>query len=66
MNDVKFLKTGEKATVSGFYAYQRPEDGKIGCNPTPEEQVIPLEKGETAPPVKSCGVSATWRLVKKK
>lgn len=62
----KNLKTGEKADTAGFYSYDGPADGKIVCNPTPEEKVIPLDKGDTAPPVKSCPAGAKWKLVKRR
>ena len=61
----EYLKTGEKAKVSGLYSYNGPTDNKIGCVPTPEEQIIPLSRGEHAPPVKSCGSGAIWKLEKK-
>lgn len=56
------FKTGEKAPQSGLYRYDGPTstDG-ISCVPTPEEMVIPLQKDETFPPVKSCGSAAYWR-----
>ena len=60
----KILKTGETAEVSGLYAHAGNPDGKTSCTPTKEEQIIPLEKGETAPPVKSCAEPAMWKLVK--
>ena len=65
MVNIKPLKTGERASVSGFYAYNGPVDRKIACSPTPEECEIPLESGERAPPVKSCGTAANWRFVRK-
>jgi len=60
------LKTGEKAKASGYYKYDGPISGKPSCSPTPEEQIIPLEKGETAPPVKSCADSAKWKFLRSK
>jgi len=60
----KILKTGEKAEVSGLYAHIGSPDGKSACSPTKEEQIIPLDKGDTAPPVKSCQEPALWKLVK--
>lgn len=58
------LKTGEKARISGYYAYNGAVDKKISCIPTPEERIIPLDKGDTAPPVKSCGSAANWKLLR--
>ncbi len=60
----KELITGEKAEVTGLYKYNGPVNNKPSCSPTPEEQIIPLDVGDTAPPVKSCGDSAKWKLVK--
>jgi len=58
------ITTGEKAKVSGNYRYNGSPDRSVNCTPTLEECIIPLEKGETAPPVKSCNSSANWKLVK--
>ncbi|MGH2612266.1 MAG: YjzC family protein [Rhabdochlamydiaceae bacterium] len=64
MTDV-IIKTGEKARVSGFYGYNGPTNAsEIGCNPTPNERVIPLKSGETAPPVKSCPAGANWKFLR--
>ena len=61
------LITGKKAKVSGYYQYDGPIEGKnVRCAPTPEEQVIPLDQGDTAPPVKSCGDSAKWKFLRRK
>jgi len=57
-------KTGEKATTSGVYSYQGPVDRTSSCIPTKEEREIPLSKGETFPPVKSCGTGARWKKVR--
>lgn len=58
------IRTGEKADISGLYAHMGNPNGKTCCTPTSEEKIIPLEKGETAPPVKSCAEPAIWKLVK--
>jgi len=55
-------KTGEKVPVSGIYSYKGPTDKRTSCTPTQEEQRIPLSKGETFPPVKSCDSGAVWEL----
>lgn len=58
------FKTGEKAPESAMYAYDGPAStDRISCLPTPEERVIPLDRGETFPPVKSCGSAAYWRKI---
>ena len=64
MSKKTVLKTGETAEVSGIYTHIGSPDGKTSCSPTAEEKNIPLEKGETAPPVKSCAEPALWKLVK--
>ncbi len=56
------FKTGEKVSVSGIYSYKGPTDKKTSCAPTQEEQRIPLSKGETFPPIKSCKRGAKWEL----
>lgn len=50
-------KTGESAPVSGDYAFVSLVNPNARCTPTIEERVIPLSKGETFPPLKSCGES---------
>jgi len=60
----QIIRTGEKADVTGIYAHIGNPKGITACSPTHEEKIIPLEKGETAPPVKSCAEPALWKLVK--
>ena len=55
-------RTGEKVPVSGIYSYQGPIDQRTSCEPTTEERRVPLSKGETFPPVKSCESGAKWKL----
>lgn len=57
-----FHKTGEKVSISGIYSYQGPVKRTTSCVPTKEELRIPLSKGETFPPIKSCKAGAEWRL----
>ena len=38
--------------------------GSCTCSPTSEERVIPLERGEIFPPIKSCGNGAYWKLLR--
>ncbi len=47
-------RTGEEAPESGIYEYAGPTETGATCAPTSEERQIPLFKGETFPPVKSC------------
>lgn len=60
----EIIRTGEKADISGLYVHMGNPNGKTSCSPTSEERIIPLEKGDTAPPVKSCAEPAIWKLVK--
>ncbi len=57
------IHTGQKAQVSGIYAYVRHLN-RVGCTPTPNEMQIPLSAGETAPPHRSCNASVVWRLAR--
>ena len=57
-------RTGEKVPESGIYSYQGPADGTTACAPTKEELEIPLSKGETFPPIKSCKTGAEWKKVR--
>lgn len=58
------FRTGEKAPVSGVYRFVRHIDSPPSCNPTSAENEIPLSKGETFPPHRSCGKGAIWSLVR--
>jgi len=52
---VQKYKTGDTAPETGKYRYAGPASDGVSCSPTPEEMMIPLSRGETFPPVKSCG-----------
>ena len=54
-------KTGDTAPYTGRYEFVRYTDGTTTPAPTSEERVIPLSRGETFPPVKSCNKGAWWR-----
>ena len=54
-------KTGDKAPRTGVYKWMRYTDGTRTPTPTANERRIPLEVGETFPPVKSAGKAAWWR-----
>lgn len=53
--------TGQRAPVSGRYDYVRHINGTF-CNPSPAERRIPLSKGETFPPHRSCNSGVVWML----
>ena len=57
-------KTGEICERSGVYRFAGHTDGSVGCHPTSEEMEIPLSKGETFPPIRSCGKGAYWTFVR--
>lgn len=56
-------KTGDTALYSGQYVFQSYTDGTKTPAPTAEERVIPLQRGETFPPVKSNKKAAFWRYI---
>jgi len=53
--------TGQRAPVSGRYDYVRHTSSTL-CAPTYAERRIPLAKGETFPPHRSCGSGVVWKL----
>jgi hypothetical protein len=60
------VKTGSVAPVSGVYRYvsHSGKEQGAGCMPSFDEREIPVSKGERMPPVRSCGKSARWKLVR--
>jgi len=56
------FETGEKCTQTGTYRFDGYTDGTSTPSPTAEEREIPLEKGETFPPIRSSG-KACWRVL---
>lgn len=56
-------KTGDTAPNTGRYQFVRYTDGSTTPTPTAEERVIPLQRGETFPPVRSCNKSAWWQFI---
>lgn len=56
--------TGEICQRSGIYHFAGHMGGGTGCHPTSEERDIPLSKGETFPPIRSCGKAAYWTFVR--
>lgn len=58
------FKTGTKCTTSGSYVfngYTDTDDTNIP-DPTQNERVISLTRGETFPPIKSQDKGAWWKL----
>lgn len=56
-------KTGETCQRSGVYRFAGHPDGSTACH-TAEENEIPLSKGETFPPIRSCSKAAFWTFVR--
>ena len=61
------FNSGELVKKSGIYEYVAhvdPKSCKADCQPTSAEREIPLSRGETFPPLRSCKEAAVWRLVR--
>ncbi|MBN1183716.1 MAG: YjzC family protein [Bacteroidales bacterium] len=54
------FKTGDISPYKAWYNWDGYPDGTRFPSPTAEERRIPLEKGETFPPVRSCNKGAYW------
>lgn len=57
------FKTGETCQTSGRYRFDGYTDGTSYPSPTSEEREIPLSRGETFPPIRSCNKACWWVLV---
>ena len=55
------FKTGETAPVSGVYRLVKHIDGTV-CTASPDQQHIPLTKGETFPPCRKDNKGVIWSL----
>ena len=58
------FRTGEVNPVSGDFEFVRHIKRFPWWMPTPEENQIPLSKGERFPPHKSCAKGVIWKLIK--
>ncbi len=56
------FKTSQTCETSGTYDWDGYVDGTQTPAPTYEEKRIPLESGETFPPIRSCDKSCWWKL----
>jgi hypothetical protein len=56
-------KTGDTAPYTGRYEFVRYINGTTTPAPTNEEKIIPLSRGETFPPIRSCNKAAWWRFI---
>jgi hypothetical protein len=55
-------RAGETAPVSERYDFVRHAGPDSSCHTTAGERNIPLSRGETFPPCRSCRTGALWRL----
>ncbi len=55
-------KTTEKCTKAGTYDWDGYTDGTRTPSPTAQEKSIPMDVGDTFPPVRSCNKGAYWLL----
>ena len=56
------FKTGQTCDTSGSYIFDGYTDGTTTPSPTAEERVIPLERNETFPPIRSANKACWWKL----
>lgn len=56
-------KTGQNCDVKGRYAFDGYVDGSTSPAPTADERVIPMDRGDTFPPIKSAQKACWWRLI---
>jgi len=56
-------RTGETSPTNGKFQWDEYTDGSRTPAPTAEEKVIPLDKGETFPPIRSCNKGCYWVLI---
>lgn len=54
-------KTGERAPVTGRYEFEKYTDGTKTPAPTAEERIIPLDRGDTFPPISSADKACWWK-----
>jgi hypothetical protein len=54
-------KTGDKAPEKGEYKFVRFVNSSVNCTPTTNERSIPMDRGDTFPPIKTCNAAAWWR-----
>lgn len=58
------FKTGEKCVDSGRYVFDGYTDGTTSPAPTSEEREIPISKGDTFPPIRSCNKGCWWKFIR--
>ena len=58
-------KTGETCEIAGDYEFDGYVDGTTYPSPTAEERVIPMDRRDTFPPVRSSQKAAWWKLLRR-
>jgi hypothetical protein len=58
--NIIMYKTGDKATSKGKYKFVRYTTEPQTPRPSSEESTIPLDVGDTFPPIRSTGRGAYW------
>ncbi|MEZ4322849.1 MAG: YjzC family protein [Myxococcota bacterium] len=54
------IKTGDICRFPGNYQFRSYTDGTVSPPPTSEERVLPLDRGDHVPPVRSSGKGAWY------
>lgn len=57
------FKTGQKCTAKGNYQFDGYTDGTSYPAPTANERVIPMDVGDTFPPINSSDKGAWWKFI---
>jgi hypothetical protein len=57
------FKTGQICRSKGKYQFDGYLDGTYYPQPTAEEQIIPLDVGDTFPPINSSDKGAWWKYI---
>ena len=57
------FKTGQICSAKGNYEFDGYLDGTSHPQPTVEERIIPLDVGDTFPPVNSADKGAWWKYI---
>jgi YjzC-like protein len=55
-------KTGEKCEKKGTYDFDGYVDGTWLPSPTADEKRIPMDKGDTFPPIRSANKGCWWKF----
>lgn len=57
------FKTGETSPYTARFRFDGYLDGTWSPAPTPEEKEIPMDKGDTFPPIRSTAKGCWWRKI---